>query len=201
MTGLRSALREVTRQKIVDAVVDLVAEGSMGELSIPLVSRRCGASVATIYRYFPTKEHLLAAAAEEPARRAALGLPDEALTDGPTHLRQAWTSFATNLPLLRKQLASDVGREMRQQRYERSKDWFTRYVGSAGVSVATPEGERLVRLSLLMTSSLALLDLHDRQGQSPEQAADDVTWAMETLTAATAALQADRKRRPTRRNR
>jgi AcrR family transcriptional regulator len=189
MSGLRAELREVTHQKIVGAVLDLVEEGSMGELSVPLVSRRSGVSVATIYRYFPTKEHLLAAAAEEPAKRADLDLPDAALRDGPAYLRQAWANFVKNLPLLRAQLASDVGRDIRQRRYDGSKQWFTNNVEGAGIAAATPEGQRLVRLSLLLTSSLALLDLHDRQGQTAEAAAEDVTWAVETLVAATAALQ------------
>ena len=42
-----------------------------------------------------------------------------------------------------------------------------------------------MRLALLMTSSLAFVDLHDRQGVDPDTAAADVTWAIEVLEAAT----------------
>jgi hypothetical protein len=40
-------------------------------------------------------------------------------------------------------------------------------------------------MALLMTSSLAFVDLHDRQGVDPDTAAADVTWAIEALEAAT----------------
>jgi hypothetical protein len=43
-----------------------------------------------------------------------------------------------------------------------------------------------VRLALLLTSSLAFLDLHDRQGLDADAAAADVEWAVETLQRATA---------------
>ena len=44
-----------------------------------------------------------------------------------------------------------------------------------------PRAQRLVRLALLLTSSLAFLDLHDRQGLEPDAAADDVEWAVAAL--------------------
>ena len=185
MSSLRAEQREVTRRKILGAVIDLVAEGTMRELSVPLVARRSGVSLATIYRYFPTRDDLLAAAAEEPTRRAALDQPIAEVTDGPAYLRQAWADFVTNLPLLRQQVASDAGREMRQRRYEGSKEWFATYLRDHGLDPESPEGARVLRLGLLLTSSLALLDLHDRQGQSSDDAAADVTWALEVLVAVT----------------
>lgn len=193
MGALRDEHRALTRQRILGAVVDLVAEGSMNELSVPLVARRSGVSVATIYRYFPTKDELLDGAAEEPARRAALCLPSPAMTDGPSYLRALWAELATNLPLLRRQVASDTGGEMRQRRYLGSKAWHAAASEAAGIDVGTLEGDRLVRLSLLLTSSLALLDLHDRQGRSPDEAVDDVSWAVEALTTATKAEQRRRR--------
>lgn len=201
MSQLRTEHRAVTRQKIVGAVVDLVADGSMSGLSVPLVSRKSGVSVATIYRYFPTKDHLLDAAAEEPTRRAALSLPSAAVSDGPAYLRQLWADLATNLPLLRRQVASEAGEEMRQRRYAASKAWHTAAAEAAGINVGTAKGERLVRLSLLLTSSLALLDLHDRQGRTPDEAVDDVTWAVDALISATKVEQRDRTARRGRRQR
>lgn len=181
--SLRAEQRQLTRRKVVGAVLDLVADGSMAELSVPLVSRRSGVSVATIYRHFPTKDALLYAAAEEPARRAAgAGVAD---ADGDAYLRKLWTDFAEHLDLLRHQVVSETGREMRDRRYEVSKEWFAERVAQDGIDPTTAESGRLVRLALLLTSSLAFLDLHDRQGCPPDDAVDDVTWAVSALTAAT----------------
>ena len=118
--GLREEHRELTRHKILGAVLDLVAAGSLNELSVPAVSRSSGVSVATIYRYFPTKDELLAAAAAEPSRHA-LASPDRPpARAGEDELdefvRATWADFAHNLPLLRHQVSSTAGREMRRWR-------------------------------------------------------------------------------------
>ena len=184
--SLRDEQRELTKRKILSAVLDLVAEESMGELSVPLVAERSGVSVATIYRYYPTKDALLNAAAEEPARRAGGALITDG-ADGPTYLLKMWEDFAGHLDLVRHQVASDTGREMRNRRYDASRAWFADSVARQGIDPETAEGRRLVRLGLLLTSSIAFLDLHDRQGQPPSDAVDDVTWAAAVLTRATRA--------------
>jgi AcrR family transcriptional regulator len=182
---VRTAQKEATRQLILDAVLELVSAGELAEISVPDVARRSGASVATIYRYFPTKDALFEAAAAEPALRAAGRVPSESVEDPTTYLREMWTSFAQNMSLLRHQLASDAGREMRAARYDASRRWVASNLGASGVDVTSPEGERLVRLTMLVTSSLAFVDLHDRQGMDPDAAVADVMWAVATLTAAT----------------
>jgi AcrR family transcriptional regulator len=197
--NLRTEQRALTQRKILSAVLDLVAEESMGELSVPLVARRSGVSVATIYRYYPTKDALLNAAAEEPARRAAGELSTDG-TDGPAYLLKMWEDFAGHLDLVRHQVASETGREMRNRRYEASRSWFAESVARAGIDPQTAEGRRLVRLGLLLTSSIAFLDLHDRQGQSPSEAVDDVTWATAVLARATRAQSKHKpQQKPTKR--
>jgi AcrR family transcriptional regulator len=182
---IRTAQKEVTRQRILGAVLDLVADGGLAEVTVPDVARASGASVATIYRYFPTKDALFEAAAGEPARRAAAELPAGQLTEGPAYLRALWRAFSENMALLRHQLASDAGREMRNARYERSRQWFAHACAARGIDPESREGERVVRLALLVTSSLAFVDLHDRQGIDADTAVGDVSWAIEKLVAAT----------------
>ncbi|MEY2451634.1 MAG: hypothetical protein QOD92_1208 [Acidimicrobiaceae bacterium] len=179
--NLREEQRDLTRRKILTAVLDLVAAQSMSELSVPLVAERSGVSVATIYRYFPTKDALLNAAAEEPARRAGGALISDG-DDGPAYLRKMWEDFADHLDLVRHQVASDTGRDMRNRRYDAQKAWIAEAIRRQGIDPKTASGQRLVRMCLLLTSSLAFLDLHDRQGQSPGDAVDDVTWAVAALT-------------------
>src|ERR1700741_3391214 len=101
--SLREVHKTATRQRILDAVIALVSEGQTDALSVPDVSRRSGVSLATIYRYFPTKDALLDAAAEEPSRQAA-GIPvGEEIGDGVDFLRTMWRWFVDNLPLVRRQ--------------------------------------------------------------------------------------------------
>jgi AcrR family transcriptional regulator len=182
---VRTAQKEATRQLILDAVLELVAGGELAEITVSDVARRSGASVATIYRYFPTKDALFEAAAAEPALRAAGRLPEIGIADPEAYLLELWTSFEQNMALLRHQLSSDAGREMRAARYEASRRWVESTLEHAGIDITSDAGVRLTRLGLLLTSSLAFVDLHDRQGLDPQTAVDDVMWAVAALTAAT----------------
>lgn len=56
------------RARVVDAVVELVREGDLDALQMKDVARRSGVALGTIYRYFSSKDHLLAAALVEWAR-------------------------------------------------------------------------------------------------------------------------------------
>ena len=75
---------------------------------------------------------------------------------------------------------------MRTRRYAASRAWFAERVANDGIEPDSAEGARFVRLALLLTSSLAFLDLHDRQGLDADAAANDVEWAVEMLQRATA---------------
>jgi AcrR family transcriptional regulator len=185
--SLRDEQRALTRRKVLAAVLDLVAEGSLDELSVPKVAQRSGVSVPTIYRYFPTRDELLAAAAAEPSRQA-LSQPRTPRPDDDelaAFQRAMWHDFAGNLPLLRHQIASTAGREMRTLRLERSRSLLAGYIGRHGIDPQSGGGQRLISLLLLINGSLALVELHDRQGLDVDEALDRSLWAMRTLVEAT----------------
>ena len=62
--SLRASQAAATRRRIVDGLLAVLAEDHPASLSVPAVARRAGVSVATVYRYFPTKEALLEAGSE-----------------------------------------------------------------------------------------------------------------------------------------
>ena len=185
--NLREEQRSLTRRKVLAAVLDLVAEGSLDELSVPAVAQRSGVSVATIYRYFPTRDELLAAAAAEPSRQALAQPPDPRPDDDDlaAFQRAMWHDFASNLPLLRHQIASTAGREMRTARLDRSRSSVAAYIEREGIDPQSHEGQRLISLLLLINGSLALVELHDRQGLDVDEALDRSLWALRALIDAT----------------
>jgi AcrR family transcriptional regulator len=194
---LRDEHRELTRQRVLGAVLELVAEGSLDELSVPAVARHSGVSLATIYRYFPTRDELLTAAAEEPSRQALTVLHDRRSGDDDlaAFQRAMWTSFASNLPLLRHQITSEAGREMRQARLARSRGQLAAYVEGRGVDSESPEGERLIALLLLVSGSLGLVELHDRQGMEVDDALSASLWAADVLIGASQTTKNTRRKR------
>mgnify|MGYP006271445633 CR=1 FL=1 len=60
---LRDEQLERTRTRIIDAAIALMGEGSLEELTVPLVADRAGVSLRTVYRHFPNKDALIEAVA------------------------------------------------------------------------------------------------------------------------------------------
>jgi AcrR family transcriptional regulator len=62
--SLRTRHAELTRDLILRTVVERLEEGAHEEITVPEIARRSGVSLRTIYRYFPSREELIAGAAE-----------------------------------------------------------------------------------------------------------------------------------------
>lgn len=75
----------VRRAKLIETVINLVREAGPGAVQMRDVAERSGIALGTVYRYFSSKEHLLAAALcewQERLARRVLRAGDEALGDG-----------------------------------------------------------------------------------------------------------------------
>ena len=91
------------RAKIIEAVIDLIADVGADAVQMRDVAQRSGVALATVYRYFSSKERLLAAALEDWQKRLtrrvlAAGGPADA---GPLpgildYLRRAQRAFHRN---------------------------------------------------------------------------------------------------------
>jgi AcrR family transcriptional regulator len=184
MTDLRTEQREATRTRIVRAVSDLVATEHPASISVPAVASQAGVGVATVYRYFPTKEALLDAAAGEVLTPGASRLPRSFDEVGPS-LVAAWSELATQLPLVRSQFASQLGRDLHRRRWEAKRDAMAALLREVGIDPDAEEGARLVAIADVLTSSTALLELHDKAGIDPARAAEWCAWAAGLLFAAT----------------
>jgi AcrR family transcriptional regulator len=91
------------RAKIIEAVIELIADVGAEAVQMRDVAQRSGVALATVYRYFRSKEHLLAAALEDWQKRltrrilAAGGPADEDPLPGMLdYLRRAQRAFHRN---------------------------------------------------------------------------------------------------------
>lgn len=187
-TTLREDQRKATHDRIVRAVATLVAEGHPAAVSVPAVAKQAGVAVATVYRYFPTKEALLDAAAmvgNADLVEPAFADDDLGFGDLAAVLPQVWEALAVDLTLARNQLASPVGRELRRRRWEAKRDAVARAMRNSGIDPDSDQGRRLAAVGDVLTSSTALLELHDKAGIPVQEAADHVLWALQVLERAT----------------
>jgi AcrR family transcriptional regulator len=181
---LRDEHRAATRRRILRAVVDLLADHHPAALSIPAVSTRSGVSIPTIYRYFPTKEALLDAAAMFGLEDRGPGIAVD-LRAADRWVRQSWTALQQNLPMVRAQHLSAVGQQMRRRRGEQRVREIRASLRDNRIDPDSARGQRLEALVTLLISSSAFLQLHETQAVPPEMAIAYASWAITQLLAAT----------------
>ena len=185
---LRDEHRRVTRARIVEAVAALVAEAHPAAISVPAVAARAEVSVATVYRYFPTKEALLDASMLVMGPEAAIGriadLP-RTFEEVAERLPASFADVAAHLTLARNQLASPLGRELRRRRWEAKVEVLRSALSARGIDPDSVAGQRLAALVDLLTSSTVVLEMHDKAGIPVEDASSHVLWALAALERAT----------------
>lgn len=186
--SLRDSHKRSTRDRIVRAVAELVTEAHPASISVPAVAARAGVGVATVYRYFPTKEALLDASTlvmGDEASITSLGELPRSFAELVEVLPRSFADVAAHLPLARNQLASPLGRELRRRRWEAKRAAMATALAGSGIDPASPEGQRFAAVADVLTSSTAVLELHDKGGIPVETAADHVLWALAVLERAT----------------
>ena len=185
MTDLRTRQREATRELILETAQQLVVETHGWTMSMDQVAERAGVSRRTLYRYFPTKNDLLDAASRE---WADPGLDDER-SSGPRldeledYLVRQWHELYENLPVVLAQRQSASGRELRSRWVPRARNMAEREF-SRVLDVAPEDIAGLSELSDLMIallSSSTFVELVDRLGRTPEEAARMAAWGAEAI--------------------
>ena len=178
---VRDRSRQATRGAIVGAAADLLVEQDLASLSIPAVSARCGVSVRTIYRYFPTKADLVEALAaiDDPATTAG-PMPSVDGNDLHSWLTRGW-SDDVQTPLLRAQLRTTAGVEIRRERRQRHRVFAYAVLDRWGIEAEGEAREALADLLLLLTGGAARFEMTDVLCSPVERASAAAAWAVEAL--------------------
>jgi len=181
--GLAEQKAEITKNAIRDAVADLLATEHPATLNIPTIAARAGVSVRTVYRYFPTKQALLDDAAQAHLRglEAELGTKHRLYEQPENYLGELWRRFAQRLESVKAEHQSPVGAELRQSRLQQSRQKVRTRVRKRFPEATPHEETRLADLLICVTSSSVFLELHDRMGYEPTEAADLAMWMSEAL--------------------
>src|SRR5438093_658010 len=111
---LREEQAEVTRRRILDALVRTMAKGVAG-LSVPAVAREADVSVPTVYRYFKTKADLVAALAPYLLGKTRLMEIPEGAEDLGAIVREMYRRSEEMDAETRAALASQLGQEVRRR--------------------------------------------------------------------------------------
>ncbi len=108
-TDLGSAAQRERRRRILDATYDLAAEGGFDAVQMRSVAESAEVALGTLYRYFPSKIHLLVATldrqfADAAQRLNARAIPGDTAADRVLHVLQRMTRAMQGDPQLTEAL-------------------------------------------------------------------------------------------------
>lgn len=177
---LRRDLMEETRRRICEGAVELAASGAMTELSLPLIAKKAGVSIPTVYRHFPTHESLLDAVMSKIGERLNLVVPKNA-EELPAYVHDLYRAFDLNEGLARASRSSALGLQLRS-RGQAVRNRQTLAAIAAYLPDLSPTEARQAASVLRQIVSVAgwqgLRDSYDLDG---ETAARTAAWAVRTL--------------------
>jgi len=179
---LRAAQAAATRDRILDAVVEVLAEG-VDTLSIPSVAERAGVSIGTVYRHFGDKAGLLKALVPHAGRRSGIDVEaiPETLEEVDDVVRKVYHHFENTDDVLRAAFASRIGREARVRGSGERFELMKRTIYSIDPNIPGDQADHLAKLMLILTTSDVFLQWKDRLGMDPEEAANEVMWVIRTV--------------------
>jgi AcrR family transcriptional regulator len=181
--SLRTRQAEVARKAILEALVRHLEAGDADGLVMEDLARDAGVSRRTLYRYFPSRAHLLEAAGEW-IRAEVLQLPIEIGPEGLGASFRAATSRLQRKPgLARALLRTQAGRAIRSGYRRERVEAIRRAVAAEAPGAPRPELERAAAVLAYLCSSNAWTTIQDESGLDGSSARAAVEWAIEALLA------------------
>jgi AcrR family transcriptional regulator len=181
--SLREAQAAVTRERILSAVADLIEQGGVDDLTIPDVAEASGASLRTIYRYYPTREQLLEAVGRWIGDEL-LKHPYPSNLDEVADLYQEGCGDFDERPGLVRALAlSQLGQQARGYRRRERLESIRSSLQSELSGLDEQELKRAEAVLAYLHNMLAYTFMREESGLSGEEIGEAVGWAIRTLVA------------------
>jgi AcrR family transcriptional regulator len=176
---LRQKQAEATRELILQALVQQLAEAGLQDFSIADAAQRAGVATRTIYRYFPNREVLLDAVGEWVDQQ----LGDLPYPTTPMEVadlaEQAFPKFEQQAVLVQALLLSELGKSVRSRLRSKRRQSVEDALSPITDDLDSAKAVRAV-IGHLVTAE-TWKHLRDEFGVSGETAAKAVAWAIRTL--------------------
>lgn len=181
--ALRERQAALARTAILDALRRHLEAGDADDLSMDDLATDAGVSRRTLYRYFPTRADLLAAAAAW-IRTDVLQLPIEVGHDGiAASFRAAAARLNENPRLARALLRTETGRAVRTGYRSERVEAVRRAVQREVPGLSKRDLDRAAGVLACLCSSGAWITIQDESGLDARNAQAAVVWAIEALLA------------------
>jgi len=187
--GYRSPLRDErsvqTRTRILDGLVKVMAQSGIAELSIPLVAREAGVSVPSVYRYFPTKRHLITALDEYAHQKGSFTLDEFGTIESPEDLARIVPLTFKRREAIESTLSaamnSRLGYSMRRKEFAERARHFSEALAPASKNLNRKEKQWLTDVVFILSSYASVRAFRDYLDLDSEEAGKRVSWAIRIL--------------------
>lgn len=181
--SLRHRQAALARGAILDALVRHLEAGDADDVAMEDLAREAGVSRRTLYRYFPARADLLAAAADW-IRDEVLQLPIEIGDEGIAgSFRIAAARLQRQPGLARALLRTTTGRAVRTGYRSARVDAIRRALRRDIPGLPRRELDRAAAVLGYLCSSSAWITIQDESGLDAPAAQAAVVWAIESLLA------------------
>ncbi|HEX6536764.1 MAG TPA: helix-turn-helix domain-containing protein [Gemmatimonadaceae bacterium] len=180
---LRTRQAAVARNAILNALVRHLEAGDADDIPMEELAREAGVSRRTLYRYFPSRSDLLAAAGDW-IRAEALQLPIDIGDEGiAASFRSAAARMQQRPRLARALLRTQAGRAARSSARAARVKAIRKAVRREVPGLSQREVERAAAVLALLCSSNAWITIQDESGLDASSAQAAVVWAIDALLA------------------
>ena len=180
---LRRQQSDRTRELILDAFADQLADSGLQDFSVAKMAERAGVSVRTVYHHFPDRDALLDALDRRIDRELGdVPFPATAADIAGT-VETLFRAFDANEQLVRAKFASELGRSMRQRGRARRLEALRRIVDTITTNLPPQEARQATAVLHHLLNSEAWRSMKDEAGLDGEESGRAVGWAIRTLVA------------------
>jgi len=180
---LRDRQAEQTRELILQALTEQLADAGLKDFSIPRLALRAGVSVRTVYRYFPTKDALLEEFAYWLDLQIGSAEPPATIEELVTLSESAFPAFDEMEPLIRAQWLTPHGRASREVGRKRRLANWRKVLSDVADNLPADEQRRGLGIVLFLLSSRSWQALKDEFDMDGRESGKAVSWALRTLIA------------------
>ncbi len=178
---LRRAQAEDTRNRILGAMAEVVADGGEGSVNFDVLAEKSGIERRTVFRHFPNREALLQAFWIWINQRVTPQVLPETFDDLLSLPAVTFAGFDAHKGVIGASLHSTWGRQMRLAALPARREKFRQAVRE-GLGDASPDDRRsLEAIAHLLYSATAWETLRDYCGMTGREAGKTVSWAMKIL--------------------
>lgn len=178
---LRQQQQEMTRNRIMEALIDLINEGRIYDFTVRDVAERAGVSYGSVYRHYPTREALLHALGNWAQKLPNVPEVPGTLAEIPAWIRVGMREFETRAETMIAFIGATHALNIRLEGTRRRDEHFMRLIAAEVPGKEEAEVRKVAAVMRHLTNSSAWRAMRVTYGLSGDETADALSWALDVL--------------------